>query len=104
MVVTETQFELIAPLYRQLIFQTLKFHGVSEVRCENKVEHYFDRLVVKDDGLDVYKYGLKKPLDNLYFDFTNDYARCLCYIEDDLYLAIRNGKPMHEMYFTFNNK
>lgn len=102
MVSTEKDFDKLADLYRELLFNTLSLHNVSEVVCENKKEHYFDKIVVKNTGLEVYRHGLSKPMDNLYYDFTNDFARCLSFIEDDLYLTLRSGKPVRGMVFTFN--
>lgn len=102
MVSTEQHFEKLAELYSELFRQTMILHNIREIRCTNKGEHYFDRLTIDGGGLKVYKYGNHTPFSFLNYDFTNDYARCLSYIEDDLYLALRNGKPMHGMYFTFN--
>ncbi len=103
MVCTEKNFEELSSLYERIIYLTLKLHNVREVVCENEKEHYFDRIVTRDDGLEVFTYGFEKPSKRLYFDFTNDYARCLSYIEDSIYVMLRGGNAQHGMVIYFNN-
>jgi hypothetical protein len=104
MVTTELGFKVLRERYQSLIHITLFLHDVKEVICENDKEHFFDRIVIEDDKLQVYKYGLKKPYDFLSYDFTNDYARCLSYIEDSLYAMQRGGKPLHGMKIIFKKE
>lgn len=105
MVSTQKDFGTLAKLYRELIRQTMILHNIAEIRCENEKERFFDRIVLKEDnGLEVYSHGLLKPLDNLYFDFTCDFATCLANIEHDLFLAERKGKPERGMIITFREK
>ena len=104
MVTTELGFKVLQERYQSLIHITLFLHNVREVICENDKEHFFDRIVIEDDRLQVYKYGLKKPYDFLSYDFTNDYARCLSYIEDSLYAMQRGGKPLHGMKIIFKKE
>lgn len=105
MVCTERNFEVLAKLYNKVIVSTLAMHDVKEVRCVATKEHFFDRIVLKDDhSLEVYKYGLTNPFSWLSFDFTIDFSQCLANIEHDLFLAQRNGKPERGMIFTFNDK
>ena len=47
-------------------------------------------------SLTVDRHGL--ALDNLYFDFTNDFARCLSYIEDAIFCAERKMKVTDNNY------
>jgi hypothetical protein len=103
MVSTEKNFDTLATLYRRLIYQTMRLHNIKEIRCENKKEHFFDRLVMSEEGkLEIWKYKLKWPMKKLSFDHTVDYATCLSYIEHDLYLAQRNGSPERGMLITFH--
>lgn len=104
MVSTEKKFDIIANLYRELIRQFLILHKIKEVVCKDTKEHFFDRIVVLDDGtLNVYNHGLRTPWKHLYFDFTCDFAQCIAKMEHDLYLQERRGK--HNNYdFTFNDE
>jgi hypothetical protein len=105
MVSTEKNFDMLSTLYRELIRQTMILNGIKEIRCENEKEHFFDRLVLEEDGsVSAYCHGFEKPWRNLYFDFTMDYATCLCYIEHDLFLVQRKGKSERGMIFVFNEQ
>lgn len=91
--------------YREVVRKFLVLNYVKEVVCTDTNEHFFDRILVDENGtLKVYKYGLKETTwDNLYFDFACDYAVCLANMEKDLYMQERRGK--HEKFtFTFNDK
>ncbi len=87
--------------YRSLIVAVLNVHKVrSIVRVEDVAEKFFDTIEVNEDGtLTVDRHGLK--LDNLYFDFTCDFARCLSYIEDEIFMQERKGKSQHGYKVTF---
>lgn len=79
-------------LYRELIRQTLIDNKVVSIRRDGtrptSAEKFFDEIVLHADGtLTVFRHGLQ--LDNFYFDFTNDFARCLSYIEDAIYCEKR---------------
>lgn len=90
-------------MYRDLLSAVLLREGVVEVVCKNNVEHYFDRVLVSDDGiLDVYSGGISQPLDGFYFDFHIDYAKLLWYIEEDLFLIRHRGKSIHQMEYRFS--
>lgn len=104
MVVTEKNFRIIADLYCEILKQFLILNKIKEVICKDTKEHFFDRIVVMDDGtLNVYNYGFKTPWHGLHFDFTCDYAQCLAKMEHDLYLQERRGK--HDNYdFIFNEQ
>lgn len=90
-------------LYRQLIAQVLVENNVlSILHIANVDEDFFDRINVNPDGtLQVYRHGMKEPLDNFYFDFTCDFARCLSYIEDEIFLQKRSCKPQHGYQVIF---
>lgn len=104
MTVAEKNFGELSKLYQELIKNVLLLHKVREVKCVNDKEHFFDRIVVhKDDTISIFKYGLKEPFKELNFDHTVDYATCLAYIEHDLYLAERQGKPERGMEITFQS-
>lgn len=87
--------------YRNLLVVMLREHNVKSVTCTDKKEPFFDKIEVNADGtLTVTDYG-NLTFDNLYFDFTCDYARCFSYIEDAIFLQSRNGKPEHGMSVEF---
>ena len=98
MVVTENKFSKLSEMYENLIRQFLILHNVKEVICTDTKEHFFDRIVVAENGsIKVFNHGFTNiTWNNLYFDFTADYAKCLSDMEHDLYLQQRNGK--HNMY------
>lgn len=84
-------------LYREVIRQTLIDHNVASLHMENKKEPFFEDITVNADlTLTVDRHGL--ALDNLYFDFTNDFARCLSYIEDAIFCAERKMKVTDNNY------
>ena len=104
MVVTEKDFRKLADLYDTIISQFLVLHNVKEVICTDTKEHFFDRIVVGENGsIKVYNHGFTKTTwDRLYFDYTCDYAVCLASMEKDLFMQTRNGK--HEKFtFIFND-
>lgn len=98
MVVTEKNFDKLAKMYEALIIQFFALHGIKSVVCTDTNEHYFDRIVVAENGsIKVFNHGFTNTTwDNLYLDFTADYAKCLSNMEHDLYLQQRNGE--HNMY------
>ena len=98
MVVTENKFSKLSEMYENLIRQFLILHNVKEVICTDTKEHFFDRIVVAENGsIKVFNHGFTNiTWNNLYCDFTADYAKCLSDMEHDLYLQQRNGK--HNMY------
>ncbi len=103
MVVTENKFSKLTELYQTLIKQFLILHNVKEVICTDTKEHFFDRIVVPENGsIKVFRHGFTTTTwDNLYFDFTCDYAVCLANMEKDMFMQQRNGK--HEKFnFIFN--
>lgn len=90
-------------MYRDLLSAVLLREGVVEVVCKNKVEHYFDRVLVRDDGiLDVYSDGMSHSFDGFHFHFHIDYAKLLWYIEEDLFLISHGGKSIHQMEYRFS--
>jgi len=90
MVCTQKNYRLLANMYEELIRHFLVLHNIEEVVCTDKVEHFFDRIEVgSDDSLVVYSHGMSWK--KLLFDFTSDYAVCLCNMERDLYLQERGG-------------
>lgn len=104
MVVTEKDFRKLADLYDSIITQFLILHNVREVICTDTKEHFFDRIVVDENGsLKVFDDGfIKTTWSKLYFDYTCDYAVCLANMEKDLFMQTRKGK--HEKYtFIFND-
>ena len=89
-------------LYRQLLVSVLLRENVVEVVCTNDKEHYFDRLVISQDGgIKAYRHGLVKPFSHLYFDFDLDYANLLYYIEQDLDAVRRGGISKHGLSYKF---
>ena len=103
MVVTEKNFDKLAGMYEALIIQFLILNNVKEVVCTDTNEHYFDRIVVAENGsIKVFSHGFTTTTwDNLYFDFTCDYAVCLANMEKDMFMQQRNGK--HDKFnFIFN--
>lgn len=90
--------------YRSLIVAVLNAHKVRSIKVVSAdarvTENFFDTIEVNEDGtLTVDHNGLK--LDNLYFDFTCDFARCLSYIEDEIYIQERKGNSKHGYKVTF---
>lgn len=76
-------------LYRQLLVAILQDHDVKSVLNTDPKEHFFDKIENPGDGsLVVWRHGLK--FDNLYMDYTNDFARCISYIEDAIYCTARD--------------
>ena len=77
-------------LYRQLLMTVLQDNNVKSITATSKKEHFFDKIENNGDGtITVHKYGNMK-FDNLYMDYTCDFARCLSYIEDSIYCTKRN--------------
>ena len=103
MVTTEKNFDKLADLYQNIVKQFLILHKVKEVICTDTKEHFFDRIVVAENGsIKVFSHGFTTTTwDNLYFDFSCDYAVCLANMEIDLFMQKRNGK--HDKFnFIFN--
>lgn len=94
MVATEKDFDKLADLYEKLVRQFLILNKVKEVICTDDKEHFFDRIVVAENGsIKVFSHGFTTTTwDNLYFDFSCDYAVCLANMEIDLFMQKRNGK------------
>lgn len=89
----------IADAYRALILRVLLNARVRAIICDSEEEHFFDRVVVHDNNtLSVYKYGLKKPWNNFYFDFALDFATMLQHIEFDLLNISHNVEPKYYNY------
>lgn len=104
MVSTEKNFKVLSGLYDELLRQTMLLNNIREIECVREEEHFFDRIVIEEGGrVNVYTHGLSKPFSGLLFDYTVDFATCLSYIEHDLFLAERKGKPERGMVFKFNN-
>ena len=97
-------YQTTKDLYREVIRQTLIEHNVASLHMENKKEPFFHDVVVNPNGtLKVTRgvssdnlYGIS--LDNFYFDYTNDFARCLSYIEDAIFCAKRKMKVTDDNY------
>lgn len=95
--------EQMCEFYMRLITNFFVLNDIKEVVCTDTKEHFFDRIEISKNGkLKVFKYGFTETTwNNLYFDFTCDYAKCLSNMEHDLYLQTRNGKHnMFTFYFT----
>ena len=81
-------------LYCELIRQTLIDNKVRSIRFDRDArpttaEYFFTEIVLHADlTITAFCHGLQ--FDNLYFDYTNDYARCLSYIEDAIYCEARH--------------
>ena len=91
--------------YRELIKSFLIENNIKEVTCKDMKEHFFDKIVVSDKKqrqIKVYAHGFTATTwDNLYFDFSVDYAQCLAKMEHDLFMQTRNGQ--HNNYnFIFD--
>lgn len=91
--------------YRELIKSFLIENNIKEVICTDTKEYFFDKIVVSDKikrQIKAYRFGLiETTWDNLYFDFTIDYAQCLVKMEHDLFMQIRKEK--HDNYnFIFD--
>lgn len=91
--------------YEELIKSFLIENNIKEVTCKDMQEHFFDKIVVSDKThrqIKVYSHGLTKTTwNNLYFDFTCDYAQCLAKMEHDLFMQTRNARH-HNYDFTFD--
>lgn len=80
-------------LYCELIRQTLIDNKVRSIHFTpharpTDAEQFFDEIILHADlTITAFCNGLQ--FDNLYFDYTNDYARCLSYIEDAIYCERR---------------
>lgn len=91
--------------YRELIKSFLIENNIKEVTCKDMKEHFFDKIVVSDKKqrqIKVYAHGFTATTwDNLYFDFSVDYAQCLAKMEHDLFMQTRKGQ--HNNYnFIFD--
>ena len=91
--------------YRELIKSFLIENNIKEVTCKDIKEPFFDKIVVSDKKrrqIKVYRHGFTTTtFDNLYFDFTCDYAQCLAKMEHDLFMQTRNAQ--HNNYdFIFD--
>ena len=91
----------IKELYRTIIKQVLVENNVKSIIRFNKSKenNFFDKIIVNDGYLEVYRCGLKLP--NFYYDFTCDFARCLSFIEDEIFIQSRSGKPQHGYQVIF---
>lgn len=89
-------------LYRELIRQTLIDNKVRSIRFtpaerSTRPEWFFDEIILHADlTLTVIRDG--RQSDNFYFDYTNDFARCLSYIEDAIYCEARHMEPTTRNY------
>ena len=84
--INPSPYQTTKNLYREVIRQTLIDHNIASLHMKNEKEPFFEDVVVNPDlTLMVFRNGLE--LNNFYFDFTNDFARCLSYIEDAIYCA-----------------
>lgn len=94
MVVTENKFKKLSELYQTLIKQFLILHNVKEAICTDTKEHFFDRIVVAENGsIKVFSHGFTTTtLDNLYFDFTCDYAVCLANMKNSISSSTKQYK------------
>jgi len=93
-------------IYRQLIKQVLVENNVETiVRITDVDTKFFDRVHIDADGnLEVYDYGIEKPWSDFLFDYTLDYAHLLSYIEDEIFIQTRGGKPLHGYQISFRTK
>lgn len=104
MMFTHNNFTLLCNMYQALIRQFLILNNIKSVVCTDDKEHFFDRIVVAENGtIKVFSHGLESTFwDSLYFDFTSDYAVCLANMEKDLFMQERQGA--HDKFtFTFFN-
>lgn len=93
-------------IYRQLIKQVLVENNVeSIIRIDDVDTKFFERVHIDADGnLEVYDHGIEKPWRDFLFDFTLDYAHLLSYIEDEIFMQTRGGKPLHGYRISFKPK
>lgn len=102
--INPSPYQTTKNLYREVIRQTLIEHNVASLHMENEKEPFFDDVVVNPDGTLKVTRGVS--LDNFYFDFTCDFARCLSYIEDAIFCAEHKmtvkGSNCHGITVTFN--
>ena len=94
--INPSPYQTTKNLYREVIRQTLIEHNVASLHMKNKKEPFFKDVVVNPDG--TLKVTRGASLDNFYFDCTNDFARCLSYIEDAIYCAERKMKATDNNY------
>lgn len=88
--------------YRAILEQMLRSHDVKSLSCCSDTERFFDRIdVLPGNGLHVYRHGFSTPMDNLYFDYTNDFARCISYIEDAIYQQRHGVNMEHGIIIEF---
>ena len=74
--------------YRSLVSDFMAMNGIRAV--ESSSGRYFGRMESDGEALRVYKHGMGDGfLDNLYFDYTLDYAACLEGMERDMFLQQR---------------
>lgn len=74
--------------YRSLVSDFMAMNGIRAV--ESSSGRYFGRMESDGGSLRVYKHGMGDGfLDNLYFDYTLDYAACLEGMERDMFLQQR---------------
>ena len=81
--------------YRELIKSFLIENNIKEVICKDTKEHFFDKIIVTDKENRIIKVYTTDGLieitwNNLYLDFTCDYAQCIAEMEHDLYKQKRN--------------
>lgn len=92
-------------LYRQLLTSVLLRENVVEVVCTADEAHYFDKLVVNQDGsIKVYYEGLEQPLSHIFLELDLRYAKLLYYIEEDLRAVKRGGVSKHGLSFKFKSE
>lgn len=102
MTAVEKNFGILKEMYAELLKTTMELNGIKEIKCSNKKEPFFDKVVLNEDNrIEVYKRDMNQPFQNLCFDFTLDYAKCISYIEEDLFLVQRNTTSVHGMSFIF---
>lgn len=77
-------------IYRQLLVSLLKDYKVKKIVNFGEEEPFFEKIEMDKNGdLSVWRAGYK--FNNFHFDHTCDFARCISYIEDAIYLTIRNS-------------
>lgn len=97
MVVTKKNFDKLAKMYEALIIQFFALHGIKSFVCTDTNEHYFKRIVAAKNGsIKVFNHGITNiTCNNLHFDFTADYAKCLSDMEHIPISAIEKRKTQY---------
>ena len=94
-------------MYRNLIRQTLMENKVKTVINTNpKTPRFFDKIEINDNSdIKVFKdmnidgKTITLDWDNFYFDFTLDFAHCLAFLEDAIFLQQRGGNHDYKIEF-----